>query len=290
MSDQVNPTDPAAEDVVAGFLPDPVERRIALRQLVASADHARTVTPDAWSVTLYPHLFRLNVGKVEVLVVSQGSIQVNCVGRPGTAPLVGPHFRRPDYHYRSVHRPYCAYVGPIDQFARIEAKLQLPHREFIEVVGRTGSGEPVAGSPHTKSHSKDLMDYAWSVVAPAAWLASPDEVPAGIPLIEGAVCQVNVNAYERNQIARARCIAHYGPCCVVCGFNFGAVYGPLAEGFIHVHHIKPLSEIGEGYEVHPVADLRPVCPNCHAVIHLGGECRGIEEVRQLLGGGTTPNR
>lgn len=48
-----------------------------------------------------------------------------------------------------------------------------------------------------------------------------------------------------------------------------------------------MSEIGMEYEVDPIADLRPVCPNCHAVLHLGGECRGIEEVRQLLRHGTT---
>lgn len=109
-----------------------------------------------------------------------------------------------------------------------------------------------------------------------------EEVTVSGGLIEGAVCQVIVNAYERNPIARTRCIAHYGPSCVVCGFDFGAVYGPLAEGFIHIHHLKPLSQIGAEYEVDPVADLRPVCPNCHAVIHLGGECRDIEEVSQLL--------
>jgi hypothetical protein len=118
----------------------------------------------------------------------------------------------------------------------------------------------------------------------------PEEITASGRLIEGAVCQVVVNAYERNPVARARCIAHYGPSCVVCGFDFGTVYGPLAEGFIHVHHVKPLSEIGEEYEVDPVAHLRPVCPNCHAVIHLGGECRGIEEVRRLLQRGTAPNK
>jgi len=77
---------------------------------------------------------------------------------------------------------------------------------------------------------------------------------------------------------------------VVCGFNFGAVYGPLAEGFIQVHHVKPLSDIGAEYEVDPVADLRPVCPNCHADIQLGGECRGIKEVRQLLQRGPTANQ
>jgi predicted HNH restriction endonuclease len=28
--------------------------------------------------------------------------------------------------------------------------------------------------------------------------------------------------------------------------------------------------------------LRPVCPNCHDVLHLSGRCRRIEEVRRLL--------
>lgn len=110
----------------------------------------------------------------------------------------------------------------------------------------------------------------------------PEEISASGRLIEGAVRQVFVNVYERNPTARARCIAHFGPSCVVCGFNFGTTYGPLAEGFIHVHHVKALSGIGEEYEVDPIHDLRPVCANCHAVIHLGGECRSIEEIKQFL--------
>ena len=134
----------------------------------------------------------------------------------------------------------------------------------------------------------DSTRFPFPAIAPQPVRLS-EEVTVSGRLIEGAVCQVVINAYERNPIARARCIAHYGPSCVVCGFNFGAVYGPLAEGFIHVHHIKPLSGIGADYEVDPVGDLRPVCPNCHAVIHLGGECRGIREVRRLLRLGTTPN-
>ena len=52
--------------------------------------------------------------------------------------------------------------------------------------------------------------------------------------------------------------------------------------YIHVHHLYPLSEAGEEHEVDPATDLRPVCPNCHAVLHLNGRCRTIEEVRQLL--------
>jgi len=56
----------------------------------------------------------------------------------------------------------------------------------------------------------------------------------------------------------------------------------LAKGFIHVHHLKPLATIGENYEVNPIDDLRPVCPNCHAVIHMRKEPYTIDEVRNML--------
>jgi putative restriction endonuclease len=126
-----------------------------------------------------------------------------------------------------------------------------------------------------------LEQLGW--VSPASGFTSPDEVVGTAPLVEGAVCRVTVNAYERNPEARRRCIAAHGTDCCICGFSFGAVYGEVAEGYIHVHHVRPLSEVGGEYEVDPVEDLRPVCPNCHAVLHLGGVCRSIEEVRQLMG-------
>jgi len=127
----------------------------------------------------------------------------------------------------------------------------------------------------------DTKRFPFPKVTPQAVRLS-EEVMRTDRLIEGAVCQIVINAYERNAVARARCIAHYGESCVVCRFNFGTTYGPFADGFIHVHHVKPLSEIGVHYEVDPVLDLRPVCPNCHAVIHMGGECRRIDEVRKLM--------
>jgi predicted HNH restriction endonuclease len=109
-----------------------------------------------------------------------------------------------------------------------------------------------------------------------------EEVSNEQKLVEGSVCQVNINSYERNPEARRRCIEHYGTNCIVCNFNFEEPFGSIAQGFIHVHHLKPLSEIQEEYEVDPIADLRPVCPNCHAIIHLGGKTRTLEEVKSLL--------
>ena len=101
-------------------------------------------------------------------------------------------------------------------------------------------------------------------------------------LNEGSVKQITLDAYERNAEARSRCIEAHGTSCRICGFSFGAVYGAEAAGYIHVHHVRPLSEVRREYEVDPVEDLLPVCPNCHAVLHLGGRCRGVDEVRQLL--------
>ncbi|MCX7418510.1 MAG: HNH endonuclease [Planctomycetia bacterium] len=69
---------------------------------------------------------------------------------------------------------------------------------------------------------------------------------------------------------------------MVCAFDFALVYGAVGEGLIHVHHLRELSEIGEEYEVDPIRDLRPVCPNCHFVIHQRRLCFSIDEVRAFL--------
>jgi predicted HNH restriction endonuclease len=136
-----------------------------------------------------------------------------------------------------------------------------------------------------------LADSGWRQLASivAAPFAFPEEYREPEVITEGAVHRVLVNAYERSPEARRKCIEHHGAACSVCGMTFGSVYGEMADGFIHVHHLKPLSEIGEEYEVDPVADLRPVCPNCHAVIHLGNASRTIEEVRQLVRSCAPPN-
>lgn len=110
----------------------------------------------------------------------------------------------------------------------------------------------------------------------------PDEVDIKKVFREGAVRQVSVNAYERSPLARKQCIAHFGAGCYVCGFNFAQVYGEVGEGFIHVHHLRPISEIGVEYEVDPIEDLRPVCPNCHAIIHLREPAFSSDEVKAML--------
>lgn len=112
----------------------------------------------------------------------------------------------------------------------------------------------------------------------------PDEIAIGDApaLSEGTVKQVLVNRYERNRYARRASIACHGSQCVICGFDFEKVYGPIGKDKIHMHHLKPLSEIQKEYIVNPERDLRPVCPNCHLIIHSKREPFTIEEVRKMI--------
>lgn len=101
-------------------------------------------------------------------------------------------------------------------------------------------------------------------------------------IFEGAVRKVIVNAYERNPEARRQCINYYGAKCSICGFDFFEVYGEIGKDFIHVHHLKQISEIGETYKVDPINDLRPVCPNCHAILYKQKPPYTIDEVKGFL--------
>lgn len=110
----------------------------------------------------------------------------------------------------------------------------------------------------------------------------PEEISETEGFYEGARKQISVNTYERDRTARDKCLQHYDTRCAVCAQDMSEIYGPEAAGLIHVHHLKPLSEIKEYYRVDPITDLRPVCPNCHAVIHRHKPPYKIEEVKGFL--------
>jgi hypothetical protein len=127
-----------------------------------------------------------------------------------------------------------------------------------------------------RRHAEHSIDDGDAAVPPL-----PEEVDDSIRFPEGATTRITINAYERNARARTSCIRHYGVSCTVCGFNFETVYGELGKGFIHVHHVRVIASIGEEYEVDPVTDLRPVCPNCHAMLHQRRPALPIDELRSI---------
>lgn len=59
--------------------------------------------------------------------------------------------------------------------------------------------------------------------------------------------------------------------CVICGFCFENRYGDIGKDFIEMHHESPVYQYSddgfESYIGEAVKKIKPVCPNCHRMIH-----------------------
>lgn len=110
----------------------------------------------------------------------------------------------------------------------------------------------------------------------------PEEVHDPKLFFEGALINISVNRYERDIKARKVCISKYGARCFVCNFSFEKFYGLIGKDYIHIHHLIPLSKIGKEYVINPVDDMRPLCPNCHAMIHKRNPPYTIRELKKII--------
>lgn len=154
------------------------------------------------------------------------------------------------------------------------------------------------------------MESAWAKLTPYFLdLDSEEEIRAAIPLIlhaankvkarlnphfllpseesasemmEGNRIKVQVSHFERDRKAREKCIQIFGHCCFVCGFDFERTYGEIGSGFIHVHHLNPIAEAKGRRPVNPKTDLRPVCPNCHEMLHKKAPPFSIDELKARI--------
>jgi 5-methylcytosine-specific restriction protein A len=180
--------------------------------------------------------------------------------------------------------PLASEVGP----DRIYTLLTSGQRRLAVSPRATGPGNGTRrirlrlAVPGYESYDSARLERALAIVDGGGEYRSADEPDPGRTYDEGSVTQVKVNRYERDPRAREACLAHYGYRCQACDLDFGDIYGPLGEGFIHVHHTKELSTVGPGYRVDPVDDLRPLCPNCHAMVHRSSPAMPVEELRRLV--------
>lgn len=127
----------------------------------------------------------------------------------------------------------------------------------------------------------------WSFINPSNKPSQQIQPIEGIDEIhesfkEGTLRKVEVNIYKRSLAARQKCIDLKGCFCCVCGFNFEETYGAIGQDFIHIHHINQLSEISGEYMANPETDLVPVCPNCHAMIHIQTPSLSILQLKALI--------
>lgn len=106
--------------------------------------------------------------------------------------------------------------------------------------------------------------------------------PEVIGFPEGAVITVQANRYERDRRNRAAALAIHGYGCRACEVVLSDLYGAAGAGFIEVHHLTPVSNLGPGYVIDPRTDLVPLCPNCHGMAHRRTPPFSIGELRSLL--------
>ena len=289
---------------LAELCPTARSRRLICRRIADTILRAHSLKPRIWGVTKTDWGIRVNFGRLEAISWSRDAVRVMVDFKAAPSRAIRNELnrlRQGSGHYESA--PDSHYVRPEnDDARRLAAFMRLvetPHRAHLSIAAATGIN---GATP--KGHHPGLVDAiareAGAHLPQPGYVAArrPDGVivpeppteadgappasTASAAYVEGGVREVTLSRVERNPAARAACIAHYGVGCGVCGVVLERVYGRAARDLIQVHHVTPLSSRKGRRKVDPVLDIRPVCPNCHAVIHRYPEPYTIEQVRAML--------
>lgn len=109
---------------------------------------------------------------------------------------------------------------------------------------------------------------------------------------EGRVSQVAAQRRDRSKRLRSTALelfsdAHGRCACKACGFDFYSTYGERGDGYIEIHHIKPIftyeDEDTDQAISAALTNLVPLCSNCHRMIHRKrDDIWSIEELKDAL--------
>ena len=269
------------------YIPSEVRQQVA--QLAADViEQADSLGRDHWGMTAFVDAIRVNVGWTEILtatpeylrlIVSKTALDADIP--PGVEPYEGNDSRG---FYPSVPGSICMEMEyrTVPAFEQAIRTLRPALLEAIRLAARRRAGRGVRAG-HNQDAVQALEDLIHRALPAPAYARLLEQSNADhTELMEGALQRVVSSRYERNPAARRACIAHYGPACFICGFSFEKVYGEPGRGFIHVHHLTPISSIGKKYRIDPIEDLRPVCPNCHAMLHHKDPPLSLEEIQNLM--------
>ena len=204
--------------------------------------------------------------------------------------------RRPDFRFSDVGIPVGAILSSkydasvqctvirdnVVEFEGREMKFTEATRLLkvgAEWAVRTASW--LRPASHWKYRKRLLVKIYDEKASPEleGWQEGEEELPEkGAP--EGAVRARLVNWYERDPKNRKAAIKKHGVKCFGCGLKMEDRYGKIARGFIHIHHVKPISTVRGSRP--SINDLVPLCPNCHAVVHLEKEPLSTDRLKELI--------
>ncbi len=125
-------------------------------------------------------------------------------------------------------------------------------------------------------------ELGWLRLAPVP----PPDLDPGESFSEGSPQLRSHMRIERNRTLRLRSKQYWRQQlgsikCLVCGFDYAKHYGPLGADFIEMHHDRALSHRQLSRNTR-IADLKPLCANCHRMAHRGAEVLTAQRLKALL--------
>lgn len=110
-------------------------------------------------------------------------------------------------------------------------------------------------------------------------------------IVEGKSIESTYTSKTRSALLRETAIEYYRDekghiRCDVCGFDFLDYYGEIGRHFIHIHHEHPIYEYDDEGIVQILIDavkkVKPVCANCHCMLHRKKTVLLIDELKQII--------
>ncbi|MGS2751022.1 HNH endonuclease [Bacillus zanthoxyli] len=91
------------------------------------------------------------------------------------------------------------------------------------------------------------------------------------------------NLYEHNKKVKKAAIEYHGLNCSVCDLNFYDSYGEIGKDFIEIHDtFSPIENEAQITRAYPILRLHPICPNCHAMLHIRKPPYSIGELKEII--------
>ena len=110
-------------------------------------------------------------------------------------------------------------------------------------------------------------------------LDNEDDCPPGLEYEDASRFRMH-KRIERNTTLARKVKKLRGLACEICGVNFKKRYGPIGEGYIEAHHLKPLASLnGAKVAMNPESDFAVLCANCHRMVHRSGLVDDIARFR-----------
>ncbi len=269
---------------------------LCARRVAESILRAHKLAPARWGLTDRGSRLRLNLGRVEALVLASNwlLLVVDLRHVPGDAKrwleANGSNLESPG---RYVSMPYACRVRiPLHPTGNLKAalmKLVRAHKAHLTDAAGTPA-HPMAYRGHHPGLVRALATAA-SVDLPQPSYAQMGSLPQdswhtpsqpGLEAgQEGGLREVRLSKVERDPKLRAACLARWGFLCQACEKDLSREYGTEPGKLLHVHHQVPFRGHRGPRKTDPDKDLIPVCPTCHAVIHLRDPPLTIDEVREM---------